>query len=84
MMPKTPITTDPNALRSLIHGMGGSVIPAPTFQFDLPLDKCNEVIPRINDLGIGVRRISSRIEQHPTRLRDAQTIETLELYRRGD
>ena len=80
-----PVTTDPRALASIVTGLGGTpLVGTRTFQFDLPLDKCREAITEINNLNLAVRRISSRIEQHPPRLRDAQTIETLELFRRGE
>ena len=82
-MAQTPIVTDPNALRAIIHSYGGRVIPAPTFQFDLALSDAPEVIPKLNaSTGLGVRKISERQEEHPTKLGCTQSVATLELYRR--
>ena len=50
-----PITTDPNALAAVITGLGGVVIPGPTFRFDLPLSEVRAVIPKINEIGPSVR-----------------------------
>ena len=49
-----PVTTDPNALAAIITGLGGIVIPGPTFRFDLPLSEVRTVIPKINELGPSV------------------------------
>jgi hypothetical protein len=82
-MANTPIITDVNALVSIVRGLGGHPIPAQSFQFDLPLSRVREVIPKINDCtGLGVREVSQRVEQCETRLGDAETITRLELYRR--
>jgi hypothetical protein len=77
-----PVTTDPAALAALIRGLGGHVIAGPVFTFDLPLEKVREVIPRINDLGIGVEKVSERIEDNPTKNFSPQTIATLKLVHR--
>jgi hypothetical protein len=76
-----PVTEDPQTLANVITGLGGTVIPGDTFRFDLPLEMVREVVPKINQLGVGVRKISERIEDHPTRLLTPQTVATLELYR---
>jgi hypothetical protein len=82
-MANTPVITNPNVLRGIIDGLGGRCVPAPTFQFDLPLSQVREIIPKISDsTGLGVRKISETIGEHPTRLGDAQTIARLELYRK--
>ena len=81
-MTKTPVTTDPNTLAHIVTGLGGTVIPGQTFRFDLPVEKVKEAIPRINDLGLGVRRISERQEENPTKLGCSWGVVTLELHRR--
>jgi hypothetical protein len=77
-----PVTTDPAALAALVNGLGGRVIPGPIFTFDLPLEKVREVVPKINDLGIGVEKVSERTEDHPTRNFTPQTICTMKLVHR--
>ena len=80
-MPKICVD-DPNTLAAVVTSLGGTVIPGDTFRFDLPLEAVREVVPRINELGVAVRKISERIEDHPTRLRCPRSVATLELYRR--
>jgi hypothetical protein len=82
MANRTPVTTDPAALAALVHGLGGTVIPGPTFTFDLPLEKVREVVPKINDLGIGVEKVSERIEDNPIKNFSPQTVATLKLVHR--
>jgi hypothetical protein len=78
----TPVTTDPRALATIVQGVGGTPIVGRNFTFDLPLEKVREVVPKINDLGLGVRQVSQRMDEHPTRIGNSQTIATLELYRK--
>ncbi len=79
-MPKIAID-DPNTLAAVVTSLGGTVIPSETFRFDLPLDQVRDVVPRLNELGVGCRKIYERVEDHPTRLRCPQTVATIELYR---
>jgi hypothetical protein len=73
---------DPNTLAGIVRGLGGVVLEGSrTFRFDLPLAKVREVVPRLNDLGVGCRKISERVEDSPTKLFSPQTVATLELYR---
>lgn len=76
-----PITEDPNTLANVITGYGGSVIPGPTFRFDLPVSEMPKVVSKINEMGIGVRKIAERQEENPTKLFSAMSVATLELYR---
>ena len=76
-----PITTDPNALAAVITGLGGTVIPGPTFRFDLPLSEVRTVIPKINELGLRCERVSERVEDHPTQLRCSRSVVTVALFR---
>jgi hypothetical protein len=82
-MTDRPIVTNTHALANIVHSLGGSVVPGQTFQFDLPLSQVREIVPKISDsTGLGVRKISETIGEHPTRIGDAQTIARLELYRK--
>jgi hypothetical protein len=76
-----PVTTDPGALAAIVTGLGGRVINGDVFRFDLPLESVREVVPKLNEMGLGVRTISQRIEDHPTKLFTPQTVARLELYR---
>ena len=76
MMSK-PMIDDPNTLAGVITGLGGTVIPGRTFRFEVPRANVRDVVPRLNKLGVGVRRISERTEMGPK----SHTVTTLELYR---
>jgi hypothetical protein len=76
-----PVTTDPNTLASIVSGLGGTVIPGPTFRFELARENAKEVIPRINELGIRCRTVGERVKDHPTRLNCSQSVLTIELYK---
>ncbi len=79
-----PITWNPSVLARICETLGGSVVPdAQNFQIDLPLDRVKEVLPKLGKLGVGARSVSQRIEEHPTRLKEARTVARLELYRRA-
>jgi len=78
------VTEDPRVLAALVGGMGGSVVPARTFQFDLPRSAVKEVIPKINELGLRARNIGERIEDDPTRLGCNRSIVRIELYKSDD
>ena len=80
-MAKAPVTTDPNTLANIVRGLGGTPVPGRTFMFDLPLDRVRECVPRINDLGLAVRKVSERQEEHPTRIGNSQSVATLEIFR---
>jgi hypothetical protein len=70
------MVSDPGALSKVITELGGTVIDN-TWRFDLPLSQVKDVIPRLNQLGVGVRKVRERTEQGPK----TQTVATLELYR---
>jgi hypothetical protein len=72
----------PDSLAQIVTSLGGSVIyGAPTLQFDLPLEKAREVIPELNKLGIGCRKLRERTGDNPTRVFAPMSIATIECYR---
>ncbi len=73
---------NPDSLAQIVTSLGGSVIyGAPTLQFDLPLEKAREVIPELNKLGVGCRKLRERTGDHPTQLSTPMSIATIECYR---
>ncbi len=73
---------DPNALANIVTSLGGSVIyGAPTLQFELPLEKARQVVPELNKLGVGCRKVRERTGDHPTQLSTPMSIATIECYR---
>lgn len=77
-----PVTEDPNTLAQIVTGLGGTVVPARTFQFDLPVSEVKNVIPKINELGLRVRKVSERVESHPRQaLYSPMSVARLELYK---
>jgi hypothetical protein len=78
------LADDPNSLAAVITSFGGEVIPGPVFRFDLPLEKIKEVVPKINQLGIGVFKVDEKMRDHPTRLNSLQSVATLGLYRQPE
>jgi hypothetical protein len=76
-----PVTEDPGTLANIINGFGGTVIPGETFRFQLPLSEVREVVPKINQLGIGVRKIGEFEAENPTKMFSNIAVATLELYR---
>ena len=47
----TSIANDSNALARYVEHLGGEIVEAPTFQFQIPLGKTRRVVPEINKLG---------------------------------
>ena len=83
-MTAKPVTTDPNTLANIVTGLGGTVIPGPTFQFDLPLSEVKTAIPKINELGIGCRKLSERVEDDPVRLNCQRGVVRIVLVKSDD
>ena len=50
-MVKPIVTDNPDVLANVVTGLGGTVIPGPTFRFYLPLEKVREVVPKIQRSG---------------------------------
>jgi hypothetical protein len=76
--------TNPDVLARVVTELGGTMVQADTFQFDLPLSAVKEVIPKISELGCGVRKISERVADHPHRLFCPQSVARLEIYLKSD
>ena len=60
--------TIPNSevVAGVIEQLGGTVIPGDSLTFDLPLSLVRATIPKLNDLGVGLRKISERTETSQT------------------
>ena len=78
------VTEDPRTLANIVTGLGGTVIPGRTFQFELPRENVREVIPKINELGLRCRTVSEKVKDHPTRLNSPQSVLTIELYKSNE
>jgi hypothetical protein len=76
--------TNPDTLARVVSELGGTVVRADSFQFDLPLSEVRTVVPKLSELGVGVRKVSERVGDHPTKLFSPISIARLELYHRGD
>ena len=76
--------TNPQTLAHVISELGGTVVRADSFQFDLPLSEVKTVVPKLSELGVGVRKLSERVGDHPTKLFSPISIARLELYHKGD
>ena len=70
--------------QQIVTGLGGTVIPGPTFQFDLPLSEVKTAIPKINELGIGCRKLSERVEDDLVRLNCQRHIMRIVLVKSDD
>jgi hypothetical protein len=57
---------DPDALVGIIEGLGGQVCrDTRTFCFDLPLENVRSVVPKLNELGVGCRKVSEHVADRP-------------------
>ena len=72
---------DSKGLASVVTALGGTVIPGRTFRFDLPLSAVRETVPKLQQLGVGVRKVDEHQGDDPRRPFHTQSIATLELYR---
>ena len=75
---------NPDVLARVVAELGGTMVQADSFQFDLPLASVREVVPKLSELGAGVRKISERVADNPTKLFSPISIARLELYHKGD
>jgi hypothetical protein len=81
---KKPVVENPAVLAELVTGLGGSVVPADTFIFDLPRSKVAEVVPELNKLNIGVKKVGEATVENPSRLFSDQTMVRLQLVRQPE
>jgi hypothetical protein len=75
------LADDPKTLVGVVTALGGTPVEARTFQFELPASKVREVVPKINQMGLGVRRVSERQSDDGRGAWRVQSLVTLELYR---
>jgi hypothetical protein len=77
-MSDNPLLNDSNTLAGIVQSLGGTMRSDPRgFRFDLPLADVREVIPKLNKLGVGVRKVSEYTEHGPK----TRSVAVLELYR---
>jgi hypothetical protein len=78
------IADDSNALARYVEHLGGSIVEAPTFRFEIPLEEVRKVIPEIYKLG-GLRceRVSERIGTNPYN-GTTRTLTTIEVRRQPE
>lgn len=66
-------------IAGLIQHLGGTLVEHNTLRFDLPLSEVRTAIPRLNELGVGCRKISERIEMG---VQGTHGVATIECFRR--
>jgi hypothetical protein len=77
-MSNNPLLNDSNTLAGIVQSLGGTMLSDPRgFRFNLPLDQVRDAVPKLNRLGVGVRKISEHTEHGPK----IRSVATLELYR---
>jgi hypothetical protein len=77
------IANDPQALAQFVRHLGGEIVEAPTFRFEIPLAETRRVVPEINKLGLRCERISERTGTDPNNGR-ARTLATIEIRRQPE
>ena len=78
------IADNPEALAGFVRHLGGEIVEAPTFRFEIPLAETRRVIPEINKLGL---RCETNQRTHRHRLPtngNAITVATIELRRQPE
>jgi hypothetical protein len=78
------IADNPDALARYVEHLGGEIVQARTFQFEIPQEEVRKVIPELYRLG-GLRceRVSERIGTNPLN-GTTRTLTTIEIRRRGE
>jgi hypothetical protein len=78
------IADDSNALAAYISNLGGEIVQARTFQFEIPPEEVRKVVPEIYKLG-GLRcaRVSERIGTNPYN-GTTRTLTTIEVRRQPE
>ena len=84
-MVKPIVTDNPDVLANMsLPASAAASSRGRPLSFMLPLEKVREVVPKINDLGVGVRKVGEFQMDNPTKLFSSMTVATLELYRPQD
>ena len=79
------VVDNPDTLAPLIRDMGGTIVPGPTFQFEIPLADVAAIVPKIHALGVSVKKISEQLDRNPFKARyEPQTIAKLALTYRDE
>ena len=79
-----PVVHDSNTLAAIIQSLGGTIVPAETLRFDLPLASVRDVVPRLNELGVACRKVAEHQGENPTKLFSPQSVATIECYRKPE
>jgi hypothetical protein len=76
---------NPDAMCAIVESVGGTPVPARTFQFDLPLSRAREALPKIMQLtGLTVEKVRERTEAGDGAGIDrVQSVGTFELRRKS-
>ena len=76
---------DPDTLARVISQLGGTMVADPNaFTFDLPLGEVKTVVSKLSELGVGTRKASEYVGDHPTKLFSPITVARLQLHYRGE
>jgi hypothetical protein len=77
-MSNNPLLNDSNTLAGIVQSLGGTMLSDPRgFRFNLPLDQVRDAVPKLNRLGVGVRKVNEFTEMGPR----TRSIAVLELYK---
>jgi hypothetical protein len=79
----TSIADNPDALAAFVENLGGTIVAAPTFRFQIPLGETRRIIPEINRLGLKCERVSEHQGVDPYN-GNAISIATIELRRQPE
>jgi hypothetical protein len=75
------LADNPEALAAYVEQLGGEVIPARTFRFEMPLSETRRIIPEINKLGLRAEKVGER--QTSDANGHAISVATIELRRQS-
>jgi hypothetical protein len=76
------IADNPEALAGFVRHLGGEIVEAPTFRFEIPLAETRKIIPEINKLGLQ----AVKVDEHTGSDANGRTcsIATIELRRQPE
>ena len=55
-MARPSMSHDSNLVANLVQQLGGRIVEGESLQFDLKLSQIGDVVPKLNELGVGVRK----------------------------